>query len=52
MNFLTKYFSFFKQFNKAAEDVKELASTPADSDLLEIYALFKQATVGDCNTGK
>lgn len=42
--------SLDEQFNKAAEDVKELASTPADSDLLEIYALFKQATVGDCNT--
>ncbi|XP_043465354.1 acyl-CoA-binding protein [Leptopilina heterotoma] len=42
--------SLDEQFNKAADDVKELASTPADSDLLEIYALFKQATVGDCNT--
>lgn len=42
--------SLDEQFNKATEDVKELASTPTDADLLEIYALFKQATVGDCNT--
>ncbi|XP_033209443.1 acyl-CoA-binding protein-like [Belonocnema kinseyi] len=40
------------QFNKAVEDVKELASTPSDADLLEIYALYKQATVGDCNTAR
>lgn len=30
--------------------MKELASQPSDADLLELYALFKQATVGDCNT--
>ncbi|CAB0028774.1 unnamed protein product [Trichogramma brassicae] len=39
-------------FNKAAEEVKELASQPSDNDLLEIYALFKQGTVGDCNTSR
>ncbi|XP_051160115.1 acyl-CoA-binding protein homolog [Leptopilina boulardi] len=44
--------SLDEQFNKAAEDVKDLASTPSDADLLEIYALFKQATVGDCNTAR
>jgi len=42
--------SFDEKFNKAAEEVKELASSPADADLLELYALYKQATVGDCNT--
>lgn len=42
---------FFQQFNKAAEEVKELSSQPSDADLLELYSLYKQATVGDCNTG-
>jgi len=36
-------------FVKAAEDVKNLKSKPTDSELLELYSLFKQATVGDCN---
>ncbi|RWS30905.1 acyl-CoA-binding protein-like protein [Leptotrombidium deliense] len=39
-----------EQFNKAAQDVKNLKSRPTDGELLEIYALFKQGTVGDCNT--
>ncbi|XP_015118918.1 putative acyl-CoA-binding protein [Diachasma alloeum] len=42
--------SLDESFNKAAEDVKDLVSAPGDADLLELYALFKQATVGDCNT--
>ncbi|XP_065366514.1 acyl-CoA-binding protein [Calliphora vicina] len=41
-----------EEFNKAAEDVKNLKTTPADNDLLELYSLYKQATVGDCNTDK
>ncbi|XP_001356518.2 acyl-CoA-binding protein [Drosophila miranda] len=41
-----------QEFNQAAEDVKNLNTTPADNDLLELYSLFKQATVGDCNTDK
>ncbi|ALC38216.1 CG8498 [Drosophila busckii] len=41
-----------QEFNKAAEDVKNLNSTPSDNDLLELYGLFKQANVGDCNTDK
>ncbi|KAH8271865.1 hypothetical protein KR044_008413, partial [Drosophila immigrans] len=40
------------EFDQAAEDVKNLNSTPADSDLLELYSLFKQTKVGDCNTDK
>lgn len=35
------------QFQKAAEDVKNLKARPTDQELLEIYALFKQASVGD-----
>ncbi|XP_067648820.1 acyl-CoA-binding protein-like isoform X2 [Haliotis asinina] len=40
------------EFNKAAEEVKNLKSKPSDDEMLEIYALYKQATVGDCNTPK
>jgi acyl-CoA-binding protein len=35
------------QFNQAAEDVKKLSSRPDNHTLLELYALFKQATDGD-----
>ncbi|XP_011177241.1 acyl-CoA-binding protein [Zeugodacus cucurbitae] len=41
-----------EDFDKAAENVKNLSSTPSDNDLLELYSLYKQATVGDCNTDK
>eukprot|EP00118_Oscarella_pearsei_P028672 m.2673 g.2673 ORF g.2673 m.2673 type:complete len:89 (+) comp8837_c0_seq1:53-319(+) len=37
------------EFEKAAEDVKALKSSPSDEEKLEIYALYKQATVGDVN---
>ncbi|XP_071108454.1 acyl-CoA-binding protein-like [Haliotis cracherodii] len=39
-------------FNTAAEEVKNLKTKPSDSEMLEIYALFKQATFGDCNTDR
>ncbi|KAM9486705.1 acyl-CoA-binding protein [Clarias gariepinus] len=39
-------------FKKAAEEVKQLKSKPADAEMLEIYSLFKQATVGDVNTAR
>lgn len=39
-------------FDKAAEAVKNLASKPSDADLLELYGLFKQASVGDVNTAR
>ncbi|XP_076250254.1 putative acyl-CoA-binding protein [Rhynchophorus ferrugineus] len=42
--------SLDERFNKAAENVKNLKSKPSDEDLLELYGLFKQATVGDVNT--
>ncbi|XP_034475376.1 acyl-CoA-binding protein homolog [Drosophila innubila] len=44
--------SELQEFDQAAEDVKNLNSTPADNDLLELYSLYKQAKVGDCNTDK
>lgn len=44
--------SLDEEFNEAATSVKELASQPSDTDLLVLYALYKQATVGDCNTAR
>ncbi|XP_055713800.1 acyl-CoA-binding protein isoform X2 [Phlebotomus papatasi] len=41
-----------EDFDKAAEEVKKLKASPSNEDLLELYALFKQATVGDCNTAR
>ncbi|EGI63257.1 Putative acyl-CoA-binding protein [Acromyrmex echinatior] len=38
------------RFNDAATVVKKLAAQPEDQDLLELYALYKQSTIGDCNT--
>ncbi|ORZ18649.1 acyl-CoA-binding protein [Absidia repens] len=40
------------EFNTAAEEVKTLAQTPSNDVLLELYALFKQATVGDNTTDR
>ncbi|KAM4626421.1 acyl-CoA-binding protein [Discoglossus pictus] len=40
------------EFEKAAEEVKGLKSTPSDEEMLNIYALYKQATVGDVNTAR
>ncbi|XP_011338614.1 acyl-CoA-binding protein homolog isoform X4 [Ooceraea biroi] len=44
--------SLDQQFEAAAEAVKTLTKRPSDEELLELYALFKQATVGDNNTSK
>ncbi len=35
------------RFLSAAERVKNLSQRPSDSQLLQLYALFKQATEGD-----
>ena len=37
-------------FNTAAEEVKNLAGQPSNDEMLKIYSLFKQVTIGDCNT--
>ncbi|XP_069591399.1 acyl-CoA-binding protein [Ranitomeya imitator] len=37
-------------FDEAAAEVKRLTSSPSDPELLELYALYKQATTGDVNT--
>ena len=38
------------EFELAAAKVKTLTELPSNENLLELYALFKQATVGDNNT--
>ncbi|XP_067266095.1 acyl-CoA-binding protein isoform X1 [Chanodichthys erythropterus] len=40
------------EFQKAAEEVKQLKTKPTDAEMLEIYSLYKQATVGDVNTAR
>lgn len=40
-----------QKFKKAAEDVKNLTKKPTDEELLIIYGLFKQGSIGDVNTG-
>jgi len=44
--------SLDERFTAAAERVKTLKKTPSDAELLEIYGLYKQATVGDVNTSR
>ncbi|CAD5210661.1 unnamed protein product [Bursaphelenchus xylophilus] len=39
-------------FEEAVEKVKNLKTSPSNDELLEVYALFKQATVGDNTTAK
>ena len=41
-----------EQFNISAIVVKNLKKTPDNNELLELYALYKQATVGDCELDK
>jgi diazepam-binding inhibitor (GABA receptor modulating acyl-CoA-binding protein) len=36
-----------RKFDAAARDVKSLPNEPGTAELLELYALYKQATVGD-----
>jgi len=38
-----------EDFSAAQVRVKQLARTPASDELLELYALFKQATAGDAS---
>jgi diazepam-binding inhibitor (GABA receptor modulating acyl-CoA-binding protein) len=38
------------EFELAVAKVKTLTKSPSNENLLELYALFKQATVGDNNT--
>ncbi|KAK3815576.1 MAG: acyl-CoA-binding protein [Linnemannia elongata] len=38
------------EFETAAAKIKELTVSPSNDNLLKLYALFKQATVGDNDT--
>lgn len=38
-----------EDFEKASVDVKTLSSRPSNDTLLELYALYKQGTEGDCH---
>ncbi|XP_078795132.1 acyl-CoA-binding protein isoform X1 [Oryzias latipes] len=40
------------QFDAAAAEVKQLKAKPTDEEMLQVYALFKQASVGDVNTAR
>uniref|UniRef100_A0A671VIW1 Acyl-CoA-binding protein n=1 Tax=Sparus aurata TaxID=8175 RepID=A0A671VIW1_SPAAU len=40
------------KFDTAAAEVKQLKAKPTDEEMLQVYSLFKQATVGDVNTGR
>ncbi|XP_026282960.1 acyl-CoA-binding protein homolog [Frankliniella occidentalis] len=44
--------SLDERFNEAADKVKSLTQRPSNDELLELYALFKQGSVGDNNTDK
>ncbi|XP_028408680.1 acyl-CoA-binding protein-like [Dendronephthya gigantea] len=37
-------------FQKAASEAKTLVQKPTDQEMLDMYANYKQVTVGDCNT--
>ena len=41
-----------KQFDEAKDKITTLKEEPSNEIKLKIYALFKQATVGKCNTKK
>ena len=41
-----------KHFDKACTDIKTHGKNLSNDQLLKLYGLYKQATVGDCNTEK
>ena len=41
-----------EQFNISAIVIKTLKKRPTNEELLTIYGLYKQVTVGDCNTNE
>jgi len=40
------------EFEQAQIDVKQLATRPANDTLLQLYALYKQGTLGDATGGR
>jgi diazepam-binding inhibitor (GABA receptor modulating acyl-CoA-binding protein) len=43
---------YIQAFEQAAKEVHDLTSKPSNDDLLKLYALYKQATIGDNETSK
>ncbi|KAF9186365.1 hypothetical protein BGZ51_002059 [Haplosporangium sp. Z 767] len=41
-----------QEFTDAAKRVKDLPTSPDNNNLLELYSLYKQATIGDCNVDR
>ena len=41
-----------KEFQKYSQEIKKIKTKPSDKDLLILYGLYKQSTIGDCNTKK
>ncbi|HXB45215.1 MAG TPA: acyl-CoA-binding protein [Puia sp.] len=39
-----------QQFEQAEEESKNLSERPSNDSLLQLYSLYKQATIGDVNT--
>ncbi|KAK0427689.1 hypothetical protein QR680_010369 [Steinernema hermaphroditum] len=50
--FLLQNSRIIMTFEVSAEQVKNLKTSPTNDELLELYALYKQGTVGDNNTAK
>ncbi|CAH1153903.1 unnamed protein product [Phaedon cochleariae] len=44
--------SLEQNFKKACDEARKFTKRPPEKDILEIYSLFKQATVGDINKAK
>ncbi|RUS71122.1 hypothetical protein EGW08_021113 [Elysia chlorotica] len=40
------------KFKTAADEVTKLSKEPSNDEKLAIYGLYKQGTVGDCNTDR
>nr|XP_046260541.1 acyl-CoA-binding protein-like isoform X1 [Scatophagus argus] len=40
------------KFDTAAAEVKQLKAKPTDEEMLQVYSLFKQASVGNVNTDR
>jgi diazepam-binding inhibitor (GABA receptor modulating acyl-CoA-binding protein) len=40
------------QFRRACREVKELNSRPSDDEMLQLYGLYKQATIGNNATSQ
>lgn len=51
-NQLSLLYILKQAFEQAAKDANNFTKLPKDDELLELYGLYKQATIGDNNTSK